>query len=631
MDNEKIKQEQKYLDKVVEFIKETEKKFLVEIEDARKDYYNTELDLDEQYRKQDFFDGNINKAEGFMSVIANPFFGKIEGITVNGKQLDYYIGHKSILDNQYTFVYDWKTPIGKAFRNRLYKFEELNILSNLYFQIQAGKIQNLEFKISKSNINEMDLDLTQVTVTGDSLNSNNKTIEYYKANRDIIPSISKNQSFILDFDPSKNLIIQGVPGSGKTALGGLRLSLIIDQSNSHYSESDPYFNYGIFITNNDMMKIYSQGFYQFEDLKRIKFLNLAETLNLYSYKKIKVFRKNCYLPDLGIKGKIHQIDEDNKIAYVDIYGGQRIKVKLSKVHFINHEFKNNPLTNSVFGNNPNIDSITKFQNHYLNAEEFEFLNDPKLLVHIKSVKFEDSSDEDLIDLLDGFKVKETSHLITILRLCRELLKLKRYEQINRIYDSKYVTHVFVDEGQDYTLVDFFLLKTIYPNATFTVSGDVNQSDGLRLSQDNWNRIKDYLDADIHIINTCFRSSKKIIETLNQRMSTRIYGEAQGWSGKSTGIVKTISSFNDFLMKNYKDIDSKDICIIYIREETKELLLELSNKYKFKIYNAYETKGMEFHSVVILDTDLIVQNNFKTKFFYMLVSRAIVNLYILENK
>jgi DNA helicase IV len=128
MDNEKIKQEQKYLDKVVEFIKETEKKFLVEIEDARKDYYNTELDLDEQYRKQDFFDGNINKAEGFMSVIANPFFGKIEGITVNGKQLDYYIGHKSILDNQYTFVYDWKTPIGKAFRNRLYKFEELNIL-----------------------------------------------------------------------------------------------------------------------------------------------------------------------------------------------------------------------------------------------------------------------------------------------------------------------------------------------------------------------------------------------------------------------------------------------------------------------------------------------------------------------
>ena len=115
------------------------------------------------------------------------------------------------------------------------------------------------------------------------------------------------------------------------------------------------------------------------------------------------------------------------------------------------------------------------------------------------------------------------------------------------------------------------------------------------------------------------------------MSTRIYGEAQGWSGKSTGIVKTISSFNDFLMKNYKDIDSKDICIIYIREETKELLLELSNQYKFKIYNAYETKGMEFHSVVILDTDLIVQNNFKTKFFYMLVSRAIVNLYILENK
>jgi DNA helicase IV len=180
-------------------------------------------------------------------------------------------------------------------------------------------------------------------------------------------------------------------------------------------------------------------------------------------------------------------------------------------------------------------------------------------------------------------------------------------------------------------INFFLLKTIYPNATFTISGDVNQSDGLRLSQDNWNSIKTFLDADIHIINTCFRSSKKIIETLNQRMSNKIYGEAQGWTGKTQGVVKTISSLNDFLLNHYKSNDSDDICIIYLKEETKELLLKLSNQYQFKIYNAYETKGMEFHTVVILDTDLIVQNNFKTKFFYMLVSRAIVNLFILDVK
>ena len=64
--------------------------------------------------------------------------------------------------------------------------------------------------------------------------------------------------------------------------------------------------------------------------------------------------------------------------------------------------------------------------------------------------------------------------------------------INGFNPDTYTKHIVVDEMQDYDMLSYQLLKTLYPKATFTILGDQNQN--LLVESNSLSSIVNLFDA-----------------------------------------------------------------------------------------------------------------------------------------
>lgn len=81
-------------------------------------------------------------------------------------------------------------------------------------------------------------------------------------------------------------------------------------------------------------------------------------------------------------------------------------------------------------------------------------------------------------------------------------------------DAGRIRHVMVDEVQDYTPLHFEILKILYPLASFTVLGDINQSIGRKVTLDFYEQIGQILNKPktlLATMNKSFRCSRQILE------------------------------------------------------------------------------------------------------------------------
>lgn len=81
-------------------------------------------------------------------------------------------------------------------------------------------------------------------------------------------------------------------------------------------------------------------------------------------------------------------------------------------------------------------------------------------------------------------------------------------------DGRTIRHVIVDEVQDYTALHIEILKLMYPQANYTVLGDINQSIGRTVTMDFYeeiNRILDCPKSMLVTMNKSFRCTRQILE------------------------------------------------------------------------------------------------------------------------
>lgn len=81
-------------------------------------------------------------------------------------------------------------------------------------------------------------------------------------------------------------------------------------------------------------------------------------------------------------------------------------------------------------------------------------------------------------------------------------------------DSRRIKHVIIDEVQDYTPLHFEILKILYPQASYTTLGDINQSISRNVSIDFYDQISQILGKSKSVLvsmNKSFRCSRQILE------------------------------------------------------------------------------------------------------------------------
>ena len=232
------KKEMTYFEKIEADLEEAYQRLSEDINNQDQNYkelqkytieYKNELDKFEVYDYQQTLNmidkqglAQVLEREQIKKLIESPYFGRFDFV-YNGEEQDdaetFYIGRFGFRDEEGTsLIYDWRAPIC----NMYYEFE----LGKAYYEamrrcFEGELIGKRQIKIENSQIKYVvESSLTiQDEVLQQTLNQH--ASEKMKT---IVTSIQREQHKIVRNESAYNVIIQGVAGSGKTAVALHRIA-----------------------------------------------------------------------------------------------------------------------------------------------------------------------------------------------------------------------------------------------------------------------------------------------------------------------------------------------------------------------------------------------------------------------
>ena len=185
----------------------------------------------------------------YEKLVNSPYFARVD-FTPNrtGRKQEIYIGLKTLQehDTYNTLVCDWRAPIASLF------YDDFNS-SDAYFNAPSGviegklslkrqyKFQNGELKGFVNSDIKIDDDILR-----DVLGEN--THEHLRV---IVNSIQREQNKAIRYSDSKNLIVYGPAGSGKTSVGFHRIAYLLYRNRKELISSEI-----VMFSNNDIFSSY---------------------------------------------------------------------------------------------------------------------------------------------------------------------------------------------------------------------------------------------------------------------------------------------------------------------------------------------------------------------------------------
>ena len=176
----------------------------------------------EQFVKADLMRNYIERINRLSSVASSPYFGRMD-FKEDGEDetKSIYIGRTSLSKGNDTLVVDWRSPISSMYYN----------CSNgkASYEAPIGLIEgNIELKrqiiIENYTLkNILDTDI----VTNDEILQEYLNVHADERMKNIIASIQEEQNYIIRQPINKNIIVQGVAGSGKTSVALHRIAYLL--------------------------------------------------------------------------------------------------------------------------------------------------------------------------------------------------------------------------------------------------------------------------------------------------------------------------------------------------------------------------------------------------------------------
>ncbi len=592
-----------------------------------------------------FLEQKAKKFKKLYSIQNKPYFGRIDFKTNNNFN-EIYIGLTNVNDDENYYVYDWRSPICSMFYD--YGIGDAKyiapegiikgkILLKRQYQIKDGKLNN----VFDTTINIDDEVLQNVLKENSS--------DYMK---NIVNTIQQEQNLVIRDDKTNNLIVQGIAGSGKTSVALHRIAYLLYKLN--YLNSN---NILIFSPNNIFQEYISNVLPELgEDNTLISTFHDFASFYIKEYNKVESYSdflaryyKNEYQNNELIKYKL----SDNVISILENYANTLTNLcsftndLIYKEQTIDKNILNELLKVRFdkFNLFERFDYIAdKLNNRYYKGKKQDKIRIKTLL--LKSINLT----SDIKELYKGFYDSQEflysykgyfNRSENIKNLNKKVLN---YEDsslfiyfkflISSIPYKVYTKLVVIDEAQDYTLLQYKIIKRIFKNSKFTILGDVNQTINPFYKYDSLNKLLNIFDNNskyIELLKT-YRSSKEIIEYSNKVLNLNYTSAVR----KENNIpVKTYDSLDynllvdeiNRLKSKYnsiaiitKSIDEANSVFSNVKDKVKEINIVNENIEKFNkksiIIPAYISKGLEFDSVIII-------NNFDNNkyLYYVAVTRA----------
>lgn len=608
--------------------------------------YNYDAMLEEKFR----LEREINSIQRAKST---PYFARID---FKSKDIDekYYIGKLGVSDYDNNIItVDWRAPISSIYYD--------SNIGDCSYEAPEGIINGeltlkRQYTIKNSELIEFnDVD----TVSSDEILKPYLSVSANNRLKNIVSTIQSEQNKIIREKLGKNLIVQGVAGSGKTTVALHRIAYLVYNNRELFKPSDY-----MVIGPNKFFVNYISGILPDLDVNGVSEYTLEEVFEQYvddkyninnSLDKIldsndiskyktslsikddidKYFDKLEILPkeDFKIDNKtiISKIiikslyDEINTNIYISIKSRiDRLILLLNKYYDSNKE----SILSILIKNNASKETMDTFKNKFNISlkKYFKVLNIKINSIYIDILKEKDIEYKNILkNIID---IEDIPALVYI-----------RYKLIgDNIYDN--YKHIVIDEAQDYGEFTFYSLKCIFKNSSFSIYGDLAQSLYSYRSIDNWECLKEiFNDIEILKLDKSYRTTIEIMNEANIINRKLNLFEAIPVIRHGDKVEYT----NDNILDIINELKTKyeTIAIITKTQNESNKLYSILNKdidinlitssnlnydYNINILPSYLSKGLEFDSVIIMDT-FDKNNIIDLKLLYVSMTRALHKLYI----
>lgn len=583
----------------------------------------------------------------------SPYFGRIDFKEDNLDTRKVYIGIANVEKDLDYIIYDWRSPIASLFYDYskgkakyIAPDGEIKgeILLKRQYKIEGKKL----LRVFDNNLNIVDDMLQEVL----SSSSSDKM-------KNIVNTIQQEQNEIIRNISNKNLIVQGIAGSGKTSVALHRIAFLLYKIKNLKSS-----NVLIFSPN----KIFSE--YISNVLPELGEENTSETtFSEFASHYIKEFKNVESFSDFIEKYYTNKRDDEDLIRFklsnkmikvienyvqeidknIKIIDNIETKFSLIEKEYLNYLLKDR------YNKMPIFERMDYMAEHLCNKlgliSKKDKISLTKKIKEVLSIKpdykklYKDLfiSDSFSSSFNKSINLKLNSKVINYDdALCFIYLK----GLLNGFPYSNLIKQVVIDEAQDYNEMQYIILTKIFKRASFTLLGDVNQTINPYQKYDSLEVLKNILDGNTKYVelSKTYRSSKEIIEFTNKILNLKHVSAI-----RKEESVPVIKRYDDKYLKNdinylknkYKSLaiitkDMLDAIKLYdlLKDDYKDISLVANNTSKFNrdliIIPSYLSKGLEFDSVISYTS----KNNLYTKkekyLYYVVLTRCQHELIVYNN-
>lgn len=664
IEREEFERERNYLNKTVSLIRKKISKLGQELFDDdskvlefKKLIWDTHTEMDPNEMRSMMAESDLqvtimqskgNYLQRLFRIQNKPYFGSIRFKEDGSEEEDnIYIGITHVEDKLDYYVHDWRSPICSMFYDyetgpASYKAPSGIIKGNITKKRQYI-IEDAELK----HIFDNDLNIS------DSLLQEVLAEESSDKMKNIVNTIQEEQNKVIRNTEDKNLIVEGIAGSGKTSVALHRIAFLLyripNLTSSNVVVFTPNKVFSEYISNvlpelgedntYDMTfyDLLCQNINEYKDIENFTdFISRYYKGNVDNYDMVKYKQSDEIIKDIDnyINNLLSTIKFNDKLEYDNF-----IEIDTEELNnMLNYKYNRFPLFERIKEMSKKIAS-NNYEGSTKNASSIE-----KRLKELLNIKL------DLKDIFNNFYQSEYSkYKDKVNDKCLYYEDACIFLYIKSLLVGFNTNHVIkeivIDEAQDYNKLQYLIIKKTFKTSNYTILGDTNQTINPYYKYDSLEELTSIFESSKYITLTkTYRSTGKIIDYTNKILGLNHVTAIR--NDKASDIIfRNNITKNDFLIDiNNLKTTSKSIAIITKNDsEAEEVYNMLKDdldimlidgfghiKRDLVVVPSYVAKGLEFDSVIIY-TDEDNKYQEKDKYlFYVACTRAQHNLIIYNN-
>lgn len=664
---------------VSDYILEYRKKFIEEYrddEDKVMEYFDHE-----RYVKEEMYRTIDKKLAEFTKLKESPYFGKVN-FEDNGYAEQIYVGRYGLTPegNFDAAIVDWRAPVASLFYKGTlgetsYKSPAgevlVDILARRQIMIKKGKLEGF----FDSDIDVKD-DILQMIL---SSNAGEKL-------KDIVMTIQKEQDEIIREERMKVVVVNGVAGSGKTTIALHRVAYLLYNFREQLGDkvlilgpNDIFIDYiGEVLPTLGESNVNQQTFAHFV-INEIGLNEPVIDFTAYLEEVLKgneeVINEIKYKAGEGFISVLDKKCEDLENSYFNVQAAKFFDEEVVSIEEINDLFENYYKYMPLFRRSKKIKRIIteKLKDkrdelvRNLNAEvkgKLASLTEEQLVIEQNNIEFQRKirireivrelmiqkenlakwiDNESIVDIYKEFTNTENLSYLDLPAILYLMIKLDGKKA------SKEIKHIVIDEAQDYSMLQFIVLKELTGCKSYTIVGDSNQRLIKVEEEPAMLKLKSLFGGFVknYALNKSYRSTFQIMEYASKLLDENAIvpfvrkgkfdvEEVEVKDEDEDDLIDTIlETLEDYDDENYDNI----AIITKDKEELKKIAPELKKFTKLLAFDredviyrggkvivpSYYAKGLEFDGVIIVNFD----DNTDDLVKYIMATRALHRLKVVN--